>query len=106
MTPRAILRDAAWTDMVEQAAWLRGRSATAAGRFRAAALEAIERLARCPLMGRAYVPGHAGLEGLRSWPVRGFEAILVFYRPVEGGIEVVRVLHGARDLPGELGAEA
>ncbi len=38
------------------------------------------------------------LSGLRSLPVHGFEKHLVFYRPTKEGIEVVRVLHGARDL--------
>ena len=38
------------------------------------------------------------LLGLRAFPVRGFEKHLVFYRPTEHGIEVLRVLHGARDL--------
>jgi len=34
--------------------------------------------------------------GLRSFPVGSF---VVFYRPIEDGILVVRVLHGARDIP-------
>jgi len=38
------------------------------------------------------------LEGLRSFRVEGFENHFVFYLPRESGIEVVRVLHGARDL--------
>lgn len=34
--------------------------------------------------------------GLRYFVVRRY---LILYRAVEGGIEVVRVAHGARDLP-------
>ena len=30
--------------------------------------------------------------------VQGFEKHLVFYRPTEAGIEIVRVLHAARDI--------
>ncbi|MBM3832603.1 MAG: type II toxin-antitoxin system RelE/ParE family toxin [Verrucomicrobia bacterium] len=33
---------------------------------------------------------------LRSFPVANH---LIFYRPMDGGIEVARILHGARDLP-------
>jgi toxin ParE1/3/4 len=33
---------------------------------------------------------------LRSFPVGRY---VIFYRPMENGIEIVRVLHGARDLP-------
>ena len=32
------------------------------------------------------------------WPVRGFEKHVIFYRPVATGIDVVRVLHAARDI--------
>lgn len=34
--------------------------------------------------------------GLRSFPVRNY---LIFYPLIHEGIEVVRALHGARDLP-------
>jgi toxin ParE1/3/4 len=32
---------------------------------------------------------------LRSFPVGNY---LIFYKPVQGGIEVVRIMHGARNL--------
>lgn len=34
-------------------------------------------------------------KGLRSFPLGSY---LLFYRPIKGGIEVVRVLHGARNI--------
>jgi toxin ParE1/3/4 len=36
---------------------------------------------------------------LRSFPVRKFKNYIAFYRPIPGGIELLRMLHGARDLP-------
>ena len=36
--------------------------------------------------------------GLRSWYVDGFDSYLIFYRPIAEGVEIYRVLHGARDL--------
>lgn len=45
---------------------------------------------------------HLGFEcddlqpGLRVWPVGRY---LIFYRTASGGIEIVRVVHGARDIP-------
>jgi toxin ParE1/3/4 len=33
--------------------------------------------------------------GLRSFPVGSY---LIIYRPISGGIEVIRVIHGARDI--------
>jgi len=49
-------------------------------------------LATQPKMGRAR---EELASGLRSFPVRRY---VVFYRPLVDGIEVVRVLHGARDV--------
>ena len=34
--------------------------------------------------------------GLRSFSVGNY---VIFYRPMKGGIEIARVLHGARDFP-------
>ena len=38
------------------------------------------------------------LAGIRRWPVKDFNRWLIFYFPVKPRIQVVRVLHGARDL--------
>lgn len=38
------------------------------------------------------------LGGLRSWAVKGFEDILIFYVVQPDVLRVVRVLHGKRDL--------
>ncbi len=35
---------------------------------------------------------------MRRWRIRGFENFSIFYFPIEDGIEVVRVLHGAREI--------
>jgi len=49
-------------------------------------------LATQPLMGRAR---DELAPGIRSFP---FGRYLVFYLPISDGIDVVRVLHGARDV--------
>ena len=46
-----------------------------------------------------------GLRGVRVWQVRGFENYLVFYQPTQRGIEVIRLLHAARDIEGILADE-
>lgn len=38
------------------------------------------------------------LRNLRLWVVTEFPNYLIFYREREGQVEIVRVLHGARDL--------
>ncbi|WP_020472301.1 type II toxin-antitoxin system RelE/ParE family toxin [Zavarzinella formosa] len=43
-------------------------------------------------------------EDVRRWHVDGFERLLILYRPVADGVEVIRVLHAARDMPAVLRA--
>jgi toxin ParE1/3/4 len=38
------------------------------------------------------------LAGIRIWPIRGFDKILIIYAVDRTGIDVLRVVHGARDL--------
>jgi len=51
-----------------------------------------EKLAGFPRLGR-----DRGLlkPNLRSWTTGNY---LIFYTPIENGIEIIRVLHGARDV--------
>jgi toxin ParE1/3/4 len=51
------------------------------------------------MMGSSFGSTRAELEGLRVFPVKGFANYLLFYRPFPRGIELIRVLHGARDIP-------
>jgi toxin ParE1/3/4 len=76
-----------------------------AQRFFAQAEATFARLARMPGLGTPYGHEHPALAGLRFFPVSRFRNHLVFYRPVVGGIEIVRVLHGARDIDGILAEE-
>lgn len=39
-----------------------------------------------------------GADEIRVWPVQGFRNFLIFYRPSDEGVEILRVLHGARDI--------
>lgn len=40
------------------------------------------------------------LHGLRSFP---FGRYVILYEPIDGGIDVVRVLHSARDVDAQFG---
>jgi toxin ParE1/3/4 len=40
----------------------------------------------------------ASLRRLRRWPVQGFENWLIFYFPRRDGVEIVHIMHGARDI--------
>lgn len=74
--------------------WLHiaGDSVDAADRVVAEFDEKLQLLAQFPGLGQSR---EDLAPSLRSFPVGNY---LLFYRAVKGGIELVRVLHGARDL--------
>ena len=98
MNPRLILRPPAVQDMEDQAYYLCTKSPAAADRFLEACEADLQRLAGMPGMGRLREFRNPKAADIRSWPLSGFPNHLIFYRPIEDGIEVLRVLHGARDI--------
>ncbi len=67
-------------------------------RFLRSADSTFARLAGRPGIGARYESDVPLMIDLRFFPVSRFKNYLVFYRPIAGGIEVLRVLHGARDI--------
>ena len=65
----------------------------AADKFIEHVVSRFPKLAQWPQIGRRRSELAASL---RSFSVGRY---VIFYRPMENGIEVVRILHGARDLP-------
>lgn len=78
--------------------YLAQRSRTVAVQFLRAADATFEQLAAMPELGQRQEHLSKRFAGLRAWQVRGFENYLIFYRPIEGGVEIIRVLHAARDI--------
>ena len=67
-------------------------------RFLVAADDTFSLLATQPQMGWQSKTRARSLEGLRVFRVIGFDRILILYRPLTNGIEVLRVIHGSRNL--------
>ena len=67
----------------------------AAFRFRDAVQASMEQLKAHPRMG---VLQRGGINGLRSWPVKGFEQIRIYYLERADGVHVLRVLDGRRNV--------
>ena len=76
-----------------------------ADRFYDAVIETVERLVRSPNLGERFPTQNPKLQGMRVWRVDGFPQHLIFYRPVDGRLEILRVFHGARDYATILGEE-
>ncbi|MBI3651380.1 MAG: type II toxin-antitoxin system RelE/ParE family toxin [Acidobacteria bacterium] len=90
-------RPAAKQDVIEQADYLAQDSLEAAYEFLVATEETFLQLSRFPKIGKKKMRSKA-FTSVRQFPVKGFEQHLIFYRPIKGGIEILRVLHSARDF--------
>jgi toxin ParE1/3/4 len=77
-------------------------SQDAAMRFLDAVQDAFTLLGEQPGVGSKRYAHLPRLDGLRVWPVPGFERHLIFYIERADYVDVLRVLHGARDIPAAL----
>jgi toxin ParE1/3/4 len=89
-------------DLVEIATYLDSISPDLAGRFLDSVDRLCEVLKRLPDLGSLYPTDKPSYAGLRVVAVPHFHNFLVFHRSVAGGVELVRVVHGSRDLAAAL----
>lgn len=94
------IRPRAREDILRQYAYylIEGESELIAARFLNAVQSSVARICKQPGMGSPKVLRNLKLAGLRSWPVRGFPDLRVYYLVSEKTLQVVRVLHGKRDV--------
>jgi toxin ParE1/3/4 len=90
-------------DIVEIATYIAQDNPAAAERFLTATERTLDRLAQLPLSGRPYPLDHPTLHDVRMTPVRGFPRYLIFYHLVADELQLLRIVHGARDIPTLLG---
>ena len=88
--PTVTIKPQARLDLLEAFAYIGERDLPAAERFTGAAERAFDQLATMPGMGRRRAFANPDLADLRSWTLGGF--------PTPTGIDVLRVLHDARDI--------
>jgi len=94
----ALKKPQARIDLAGCYAYIGERNPDAARRFRQAAEATFKALARTPGIGAPYKVANPRLQGLRCTGVRRFRNYVIFYLPIEGGIDVIRVLHAARNI--------
>ena len=94
---RLLVRDQAWADLEELGAFIAKDNRAAATEVVRQLRLSFEQLARMPQLGRA-VRNINMTEQLRMWLSPAFRNYLIFYRELHDGVEIVRVLHGARDI--------
>ena len=78
--------------------YFRGTSIELAQRFVESSESTFRFLARNREVGQPCLFADPDVAGMRVWPIERFRNHLVFFRPTDVGVEIVRVLHGARDM--------
>lgn len=107
MSPAYAVRPRADRDLEEQAVYYATEGSPELGhRFLVAAHETFALLATQPEIGWHRPLKHPALESLRVFRVSGFERIIILYRPVPGGVDILRVVHGSRDIQALLRRES
>jgi toxin ParE1/3/4 len=90
---------AAEVDIDAAAAYIARDNLKAALRFYDAVEHAYLELAEHPKRWPRYELDHPRLAKLRKRSVAGFKNYLIFYHTICDVVEIIRVLHGARDIP-------
>lgn len=94
---RYLLQPAARDDIKDIYRYIADRNRTAAAKVRAQILSTFRMLAESPFLGEARDDLAAGL---RIFTTGNY---VIIYRPKPGGIEIVQVVHGARDWEAAFG---
>jgi toxin ParE1/3/4 len=102
---KLVIRPEAAADLDAQALFIAADNVEAGLRLYASADRAFRRILQLPRIGAVREFASGRLQGLRVWPIPDFPNHLVFYRVTGAVVEVVRVLHAARDIPGALEEE-
>lgn len=99
MSDRLIVKNRATQDLRQQANYiLVNGNARAAERFLELAEATFAQLATIPGMGKVVRLVSSRMGEIRQWRIKDFPDYLIFYRIQEDRVEVLRVLHSARDL--------
>ena len=98
------VRARARRDILSNAEYLEEQGgAETAQRFLDATQSTFESLAKMPKLGVLCAFRSPALRRIRRWPVKGFESWLIFYQVRRNGVEIVHLIHGARDIESLLG---
>ncbi len=92
---RTIWSASALADLGDIDRYFQDHSPDFARRVGASAIDSARLLADNPYLG----PAFAG--EIRKWSIRGTE-YFILYRPIPGGIDIIRVMHARRETPYQL----
>lgn len=99
MSRKIIIRDEAFDDLDAISEIIGQDSPIASLNFLEQAQKAFEFIAEMPGVGSARPEfGDPRFAGLRMWPIPHFRVYLIFYLVTDHAVDIIRVLHGSRDI--------
>ena len=85
-------------DLIDLATYIAQDNMNFSDKFLTAAEETFKQLAQTPKMGKVREFDNPNLADVRQQPIKGFKNYLVFYLTKDSDVEILRVLHGRRDI--------
>ncbi|MCC5606429.1 type II toxin-antitoxin system RelE/ParE family toxin [Nostoc sp. CHAB 5834] len=85
-------------DLIDLATYIAQDNLDVSDRFLTAAEATFKQLAKTPAIGKECQFIHPNLAEIRQISIKGFQQYLIFYRITESAIDILRVIHGARDI--------
>ena len=95
---KVIKRPIVIDDLIELATYIADGNVDISDNFLLAAEKTFVQLGNFPQLGKSSRFDNPDLVDIRQKAIKGFENYLIFYRLIEDGIEIIRVIHGARDF--------
>jgi toxin ParE1/3/4 len=96
--PELLKRPQVIRDLIEIATYIADNNLESGEQFLYAAEETFKQLGQMPKMGKSCQFSHPRLQNIRQIAVKGFRQYLIFYQITLARVEIVRVIHGSRDL--------
>lgn len=98
MTRRILKKPQVERDLVEHFSFIAQDKIEPADRFLRVAEASFKFIAEHPGVGQAWNSPIAQLDGIRVYMMpKSFRSYLIYYRPIDNGVEILTVLHGSRD---------
>jgi toxin ParE1/3/4 len=85
-------------DLITCATYIGSNNLDASDQFLFAAESTFKQLIEMPRIGRISGFTHPQLSAVRQLPIKGFKSYLVFYQIQPDTIDIIRVLHSARNI--------
>jgi toxin ParE1/3/4 len=95
---RIIKRPQVIQDLIELATYLAEDSLDISERFLFSAEKTFQKLSQFPQRGKLSNFKHPQLIDIRQQAIEGFRKYVIFYRLTDSEVEIIRVIHGARDI--------